>query len=53
MIGGFGDVVIWLITGAAGGLETVRDTPLEVSPVVLFLTDTVKLPAAKIACPEI
>jgi hypothetical protein len=52
VIGGLGDVVSWLITGAEGGFDTVSDTPFDVSPVVLFFTVTVKLPAAKIACPD-
>jgi hypothetical protein len=51
VIGGFGEVMIWLITGA-GGFVTVSGTPLEVSPVVVFFKVTVKFPAARIACPE-
>ena len=50
LIGGLGEVVIWFITG--GGFDTVSDAPLEVRPVVLFFTVTVKLPAARIACPD-
>jgi hypothetical protein len=49
-IGGFGDVVIPLIVGVPG--LTVRETPLEVNPVVLFFSVTVKFPAAKMACPD-
>jgi hypothetical protein len=37
------------MTGADGGLDTVRDTPLEVSPVELFFNVTVKVPVAKTA----
>lgn len=51
MIGGFGEVAIWFITGA-GGFDTVSDTPLDVNPVVLFFTVTVKFPAARTACPD-
>lgn len=50
LMGGLGDVVSWLITGC--GFDTVRDTPPEVRPVVLFLTVTVKVPAARMACPD-
>lgn len=43
-------MVIPLIVGVP--VLTVRGTPLDVSPVVLFLTVTVKFPAAKTACPD-
>ena len=49
LTGGLGEVVMPLSTGAAGGLDTTNDTPLEVKPVVLFFTVTVKVPAARIA----
>jgi hypothetical protein len=49
-IGGFGDLVIPLIVGTP--VLTVRDLPLDVRPVELFLTVTVKLPADNIACPD-
>jgi hypothetical protein len=41
--------------GRFGGVPllcTFRDTPFEVSPVVLFFSVTVKVPADKIACPD-
>jgi hypothetical protein len=50
--GGFGEVEIPLMLGATGALDTVSDVPPEVSPVVLFFSVTVKLPAARIACPD-
>src|SRR4029077_17164693 len=41
-----------LITGSTGALDTVSDTPPEVSPVVLFFSVTVKPPAARMAWPD-
>jgi hypothetical protein len=49
-IGGLGDLVIPLIVGVP--VLTVIDTPPDVCPVVLFFSVTVKLPAARTACPE-
>ena len=52
LTGGLGEVEIPLMLGATGALDTVSDVPPEVSPVVLFFSVTVKLPAARIACPD-
>jgi len=51
--GGFGLLLILLSCGGEAGADTVRETAFEVSPVVLFLTVTLKLPVARIAWPEI
>jgi hypothetical protein len=48
--GGFGDLVMPLIVGAPE--FTVNVLPPEVKPVVLFLTVTVNVPVARMACPE-
>jgi len=41
-----------LITGATTPEDTISDTPPEVSPVVLFFRVTVKVPVARMACPD-
>ena len=40
-----------MITGGSG-FDTVNNTAVELSPVVLFLSVTVKPPAARVACPD-
>jgi len=50
--GGFGLVLIVVITGADVPVDTVSDATLDVSPVVLFFRVIVNVPAARIACPE-
>ncbi len=50
--GGLGFVLMLLIDGAVAPADTVSDTPEEVSPVALFFTVTVNVPAARIAWPE-
>ena len=51
LMGGFGEVVIWLITGAVGAFDTVNVTVPDGVPPAPLRTCAVKEPAAKTAAP--
>lgn len=51
LIGGLGEVVSWLITGATGGFDTVSEKVSDDAPPEPLRTCTVNEPAAKTAAP--